>query len=336
MWNRLTGRPSEAADRQRSQKSGVTDTVKRRSSESSKKAATRGDDRERSFNPTSTSYSSSTRSAFPNTAPASVASSHAYASATPGEVSYEPPDLIRNASLVNNMPKSRTERSGRGGDGRDGEGRRDRSSSRDKQERRERRRKSDKPRRKSEPDRGINRSMKGYNGAAETSRGVFEDQIAAPGFAQFPGQTSGGFVGGPSSHVNAVSPRVEDQFPGQVHEQSNDPSRRPLSVNQGGPGLAADYYGDTGQSVSEQPGVRIQSPSLIIGAEPHLQPASSTVAPPPEPSTTGQTGAAASFYSGNISDDSFKAAAIISQLATPLHPTPPKRRPRPPHNTDRV
>ena len=307
MWNRLTGHLNEAADSQRSNKSGDSNKSKRRSSESSKKASTRGDDRERGFNPTSTSYSSTTRSAFPNTAPASVASSHAYASSKTQDVPCEAPNLIRNASLADSMPKSRTERSRRDEEERGAERRRERSSSREKTEARERRRKGGPPRRKSETDRGLPRAEAGFDGATdEHTRGVFEDQISAPGFAPFPGQTTGGFVGGPPSRLTAVSSRPVDQFPGQMHEPTIDPARKPLAINQGGPGLAADYYGDAGQSVSQQPGVRIQSPSLIIGAEPHLQPASATAAPPTEPSATGNVGAAASFYSGNISDDSYQ------------------------------
>ena len=79
-------------------------------------------------------------------------------------------------------------------------------------------------------------------------------------------------------------------------------SRLEISAGEGGPGLAAEYYGDAGESVAQQPGNRTHSPSLIVGAEPHLQPASSEAAPPIEPSQIGGTGAAASFYNEPFDD----------------------------------
>jgi hypothetical protein len=87
-------------------------------------------------------------------------------------------------------------------------------------------------------------------------------------------------------------------FPGQIPNQSAAPFRPPLSVDEGGPGLAADYYGDQGQSVLDQPGVRPKPPSVIVGAEPHLMPASPMAAPPVEPSAIGGVGAAADYFSG--------------------------------------
>ena len=95
-----------------------------------------------------------------------------------------------------------------------------------------------------------------------------------------------------------------------------------MSTSQGGLGLAAEYYGDTGESVAQQPGLRTHSPSLIVGAEPHLQPASSEAAPPIEPSQIGGTGAAASFYSQNLNDD---YTSTLDQHTTSNYSTAPSR-----------
>ena len=154
------------------------------------------------------------------------------------------------------------------------------------------------------------------NGETGRGPGDFSGQIAGTGFTQFPGQYEGAPQGAftvPSSHHEAASSHVQDQFPGQFPAESSAPYRPPLASAEGGPGLAAEYYGDTGQSVADQPGYRKHSPSLIIGAEPHLQPASSVAAPPPEPSQMGATGAAASFYSGEFEDDTLSTAHTTSK-----------------------
>ena len=52
----------------------------------------------------------------------------------------------------------------------------------------------------------------------------------------------------PSEH-EALSSHVPDQFPGQFPSESAEPYRPPLAASEGGPGLAAEYYGDAGQSV---------------------------------------------------------------------------------------
>lgn len=156
---------------------------------------------------------------------------------------------------------------------------------------------------------------------AETSRGPgdFTGQIAGSAITQFPGQYEGapqGSFTAPPSHHEAASSHVQDQFPGQFPAESSAPYSPPLASAEGGPGLAAEYYGDTGQSVADQPGYRKHSPSLIIGAEPHLQPASSVAAPPTEPSQMGATGAAASFYSGEFENDTSSTAHTTSKPYT--------------------
>ena len=89
----------------------------------------------------------------------------------------------------------------------------------------------------------------------------------------------------------------QNQFPGAVPDQYTKPYRPP--------GLASDYYGDQGESVSFQPGVRPNPPSIIHNADQaHLMEPTAEAKPPQEPSSLGQLGAAASFFAmdANTSD----------------------------------
>ena len=299
MWNRISGNsndkksdmPSEATRRNETEGSTTHRSAATVSSNSNKKSSSRNDDRDQGFNPNSKSYSFTSRSKFPGTASASVG------------FSYETlPGLVRNASLAGQMPKSRLERderdenedqytrSERRREHSEGEHRErsERSRSRDREgERRKRRSKRENKDKDRDQDWGLSKSEIGFSEGSETSKAL-----------------------GPNSdtidHSAAISSHVQDQFPGQFPTQSTAPYRPPLAASEGGPGLAAEYYGDTGESVAEQPGNRTNTPSLIIGAEPHLQPASSVAAPPPEPSASGEVGAAASFFSGSFDteDDS--------------------------------
>ena len=314
---------------QSSRRKGDDQASKRHRSESTvtsnptRQKASRGHDRNRGFTPTSRSYASTTKNSYPNTASPSVALSDSVVGGKP-DGQYIPPGLVRNASLADQMPTSKAGRDERDQDqerSHKSERRRERSLSRDRKQgekerqgsrerddkRRERKEKRDRKDQDRVKDRGLSRSESGYGDDYETSRAVgdFNDQVGSAGFMQFPGQYDGGFVGGPQAGPADISSHVQDQFPGQFPTQSSEPYRPPLAVSEGGPGLAAEYYGDAGQSVSDQPGVRLQSPSLIIGAEPHLQAASAVAAPPPEPSSTGGVGAAASFF-----NDSFTAEPI--------------------------
>lgn len=157
-----------------------------------------------------------------------------------------------------------------------------------------------------EKDRGLGRALTDDIGkttrAPTQASGRFSAQVGSAGFMQFPGQYDGpsGFMGGPAVPTPLISDHVPDQFPGQFPINSTAPYRPPLAKSEGGPGLAAEYYGDAGQSVAEQPGVRPHRPDVIIGAEPHLQAPSAVAAPPPEPSASGGVGAAASFFTGSF------------------------------------
>ncbi|OAL19659.1 hypothetical protein AYO22_09531 [Fonsecaea multimorphosa] len=81
----------------------------------------------------------------------------------------------------------------------------------------------------------------------------------------------------------------ENQFPGEVPSTYSQPYRPP--------GLAAEYYGDNGESVAFQPGVRPNAPNIVTSAEQaHLLEPTIEAKPPPEPSSMGQVGAAASYF----------------------------------------
>lgn len=324
MWSRILGRSNNAEENPSSpssrRKGSEQKSVKKRSesitSTNLAQEPSRGDGRDPGSQPTFKSYSSATRGTFPNNAPASIASSYATA---PGEQA-QPFSLGGDADIAEQMHRTKAERDERD-PVEDRERRRERrmeripspSTKRDGKERRrtqdnddekrERRRKSDKKEKDVLKTRGLENAVDGYGASAETTRGDFNTQIGEPGFVQFPGQTAGGFVGGPVAASHSMPAHVQEQFPNQFPSSTAEPYRPPLAITEGGPGLAADYYGDAGESVATQPGVRPQQPNLIVGAEPHLQPASSTAAPPPEPSATGHVGAAASFFSGSFESE---------------------------------
>ncbi len=90
----------------------------------------------------------------------------------------------------------------------------------------------------------------------------------------------------------------ENQFPGEVPDTYTQPYRPP--------GLASEYYGDHGESVQWQPGVRPNQPSIVTNAEyAHLMEPTVDAKPPPEPSSIGQVGAAAGYFgSANFDSDS--------------------------------
>lgn len=103
----------------------------------------------------------------------------------------------------------------------------------------------------------------------------------------------------------------ENQFPGEFPATYSKPYRPP--------GLAAEYYGDLGESVVFQPGVRPNQPSIVTSAEQaHLIEPTVEPRPPPEPSSVGQVGAAASYFE-----------TVPSDLDTGAQSTPS----RPPQNS---
>ena len=341
MWNRILGKSSElerkSSTPENLRKHGSERSTPRRpdsqkATESSRKT-TRSEEHDRGFNPTSTSYSSTTQNRYPGTASASIASSHATAFNDPTDEAYLPPGLVRNASLADQIPKTLP---------RDGEpavslvssskAETDKDDSATMEERRRRKqrqgtREKDEDWRESKS----HREKKRRNSGKGNERAISTDEIAYSNSQRTGGlPTNSSGVSGSSAFVGQHDPRpeyadgqpltqsshVQDQFPGQFPAQSAAPYRPPLAASEGGPGLAAEYYGDAGQSVIDQPGVRIHSPSLIVGAEPHLQAASVVAAPPPEPSASGAIGAAASFFDGTFSAGSDTEARPSQKPAT--------------------
>ncbi|GAE00189.1 involucrin repeat protein, putative, partial [Paecilomyces variotii No. 5] len=142
----------------------------------------------------------------------------------------------------------------------------------------------------------------------------FAAAISSPGFSQFPGQYDTTMSGAVPVSPASYDPHVPQQFPGQFPQDVSEPYRPPHPA-----GEAAEYYGDQGESVAQQPGVRPKPPSLIIGAEPHLLPASPSANPPPEPSSMGQVGAAADYYGdhSNLPDN------VAEQPSRPPKPSKP-------------
>ena len=343
MWTRKSSKSNGGKDDAQPQSSRRREGSRPRSDSKTsstlkKSSSSRGDDRDRGIEPISTGYTSAPQGPYSYTAEPSVASSYATAAANPTDYQTTSPDLIRSNSFPDQTyntkyrrdkstyeeqydgKERRSDRSrskdqakkSRGSDDRD-------DDKRERRERRERRRDLEK-----EKDRGISRSDS-YPQSTTRGPGDFDAQIHGSGFTQFPGQYDDSFTGGPGArpqHNEPLSSHVPDQFPGQFPSQSSGPYRPPLAKNEGGPGLASEYYGDAGESVHQQPGVRPQPPPLIIGAEPHLQPASAVEAPPPEPSSLGQIGAAASFY--NSTEDFGPGSAPIRPTQNPSssQPTP--------------
>ncbi|KAI9892970.1 MAG: hypothetical protein M1814_000854 [Vezdaea aestivalis] len=183
--------------------------------------------------------------------------------------------------------------------------RRHRSRSRDKDDR-----KKEKHRRHGDEDKDRGTSRAGPDVIEVGASGTYDDRVGGndQSFTQFPGQAiistasiPGGFPSeSPTHHTRPedFSSHIPDQFPGQFPAHAAQPYVPPESNENGGAGLAADYYGDQGESVAHQPGVRPHKPTLIVGAEPHLMAASAVSAPPVEPSAVGGVGAAASFFTG--------------------------------------
>ncbi|KAL8702004.1 MAG: hypothetical protein Q9224_000224, partial [Gallowayella concinna] len=332
MWNRIIGKSSEverkSSTSEHHRKSDGQRSTPRRSeslkSTTASRQTPRSEEHDRGFNPTSTSYSSTTQNQYPGTASASIASSYATAFNDTTNQAYLPPRLNRNASLADQITKTsagdgsrpaaldltgKKEKEKEKGDSEtmeDKRARKERRSTRDRDEdRRETKGRRDNKRRNSE--KGKERTMstdeaayinaQGSDSIRTTSMGLNGRSSSVPLAGQHDDHGSGYIDRQP----RAKSSHVQDQFPGQFPAQAAAPYRPRVAASEGGPGLAAEYYGDAGQSVVDQPGVRTQSPSLIVGAEPHLQSASAVAAPPLEPSASGGIGAAASFFNGTFS-----------------------------------
>lgn len=310
MWSRLTGGNSSASNN-RDSKDDESSRRRRTGGESTRARRDRDSDLRSVVSSTSTRKPSRR-----DTAPSSIAS---FATAFD-----EMPRARANDDLYDDPRDSRDERYSRRRDGRDGRderpssyaessastSRRDRSRSRDRDDKdrkkskdkdkdKDKDRKSDKRRSTRSERSGSASQAGGYRGdivdsPREPTRS-FSGQIASGGFSQFPGQAGAPVMSGalpPSSpHIppGEMSSHVQDQFPGQdpmQYTSSALPGRNPF-------GAAAEYYNDQGESVMQQPGVRPDQPSVIIGQDtPHLMSASAH----PNPVADTGSGAAADFY----------------------------------------
>ncbi|RLL98199.1 hypothetical protein CFD26_104505 [Aspergillus turcosus] len=274
------GRSSDARSTTSSSKSSSRRRTNSKASSTTSRKSTRGDDRDRGLGDLSAYPSSGNGSKryAPSAAGDSVASS--YATADPG-ISVEHDRII-----IERTPKRRDtdEESGRDrySDIRDRDGRsshrrdRDRSQSRE----RERPRSERNDRAQLEDD-----NVEPRDRRRERSRTQSGDTYLPPLSTAMPVQPNPPTV---------YDPHVQQQFPGQFPTSVAEPYRPPNPA-----GEAADYYGDQGQSVAEQPGVRPQPPSVIPNSQAHLMAASPVANPPPEPSSMGQVGAAAAYFADN-------------------------------------
>lgn len=302
---------------------------KRRRAESSASTSSSRKQRE-GYLPSSTAFASSSRSASAGFAPASIASSHATASNNAPH--HEEPRLIRTESVRDRREHDRRKERSRSCDRKGREGDRPRSRSLGDEGNRRRRRSTSRERRKAEEreerdrrksrDQGVSRS-----GTGETRRSSRGDVFISNGDHN---PSAGSHSRGPSSQTFATdaingsgsksyptnSPLVTAQFPGQFPVQSTAPYRPPLSVKEGGPGLAADYYGTYEQPLVEQPALRPRPASVITATQPHQQSPPSISNPPPALAAMGGVGPATSFHSGTNSSGHGPAPALstVGQL----------------------
>ncbi|PWY70422.1 hypothetical protein BO70DRAFT_343404 [Aspergillus heteromorphus CBS 117.55] len=248
-----------------SSKSGSRRKTDSKSSTVSRKSS-RGDDRDRGLGDLSTYRSSSSRSKryAPSAAGESVASS--YATADQG------PPIESERIVIERAPRRRdseeTDRRDRYRDNGDGEEKPYRRRDRVRSPSRER------ERTRTEREERRRRTQSGDMYASPITTGTPTTSMPS------------------SPNVHAFyDPHVPQQFPGQFPTYVAEPYRPPHPA-----GEAAEYYGDQGQSVQDQPGVRPKPPLVIPEDQAHLMTASPVANPPPEPSSMGQVGAAAAYF----------------------------------------
>lgn len=306
------GRSASTSDARSTTSSSSKITRRKTESKSaSSRKSSRGDDRDRGLGdlsayPPSTSGS---RRGPPSVAGESVAST--FVTAEPDVIEY--PDR----TIVERTPKRKdSDRESKSSRRRE----RDRSESRERERRRASRRSGDddyeddrdRERDRDRRDRSRTHSGDPYVPPISTAMpssapgAQFAADIAAPGFSQFPMQydsamqppvtTAPGYLPAHDTSPVAYDPHVQQQFPGQFPSGTAQPYFPPNNPA----GAAADYYGDQGQSVNDQPGVRPQQPAIIPNSQAHLMAASPTANPPPEPSSLGQVGAAAAYFTDDI------------------------------------
>ncbi|KAE8145202.1 hypothetical protein BDV25DRAFT_144874 [Aspergillus avenaceus] len=323
------GRSSDTRSTSSSQKSSRRRTDSRASSTVSGKSS-RGDDRDRGLGDPSTYPSFGTRSKryAPSAAGDSVASSYATA---------EPGSLAESDRIIERSPKRRETNDSEYRDPYqdaselDGNPRRRQDRARSPSRERERRRpnRDDHPNEMDNDDHGNRRERKRaqsgdiYMSPTSVAGANLIPDMPGPDHPQFPPpiHSAHPVTSMPSSPnvTGTYDPNAHQQFPGQFPAFIAEPYRPPNPA-----GEAAEYYGDQGQSVAQQPGVRPKPPTVIPNSQPHLMSASPTANPPPEPSSMGEVGAAAAYY-----DD----VELENQASTQSNYSPSSAAPRPPRPT---
>jgi serine/arginine repetitive matrix protein 2 len=306
MWTRLSGKSDGSKDR---------DDEKRRSGSSS----TRRSKGAESIVSSSSARRPSARESR-SRAPESVASSYAtFATAQDNR-----DDARSNADLYDDPRDDDRRRRYREDDERSTYTRKERSRSRDrggkdqkkekdskdkdKDKREKRKSRSEaggaRPQELVESPRRGTRSVAGQMESGAVSPYVSSGAMSSHVQAQFPGQNPSQFTaphmsssGSPMMSgglpAGTMSSHVQAQFPGQNPAQFTGPSMPPGPVHTDSFGEAAAYYGDFGESVQHQPGVRPDRPSTIVPLDtPHLISASAQ----PNPVADTGSGAAAEFY----------------------------------------
>jgi len=271
MWVRFKGKSD-----------GAKDDEKRRRSDSSTTRRSKGPE---SVVSTSSSRRPSGRGSRSN-APESVASSYA----TFATARDDRDEMISNADLYED-PRD-DDRSRRRRDEDDVErsvySRRDRSRSRD---RGDGDRKKDRKKRKSRSEAGSSRPAEIVESPRQGARSV--PGLTENGSTTRGPEQNGSYMMSGGLPAGALSSHVHDQFPGQNPAHFAPPFVPQGPVHTNSFGEAAEYYGDQGESVQHQPGVRIERPSVIIPVDQaHLMAASAQANPIAD---TG-SGAAAEFY----------------------------------------
>ncbi|KAB8267440.1 hypothetical protein BDV30DRAFT_231598 [Aspergillus minisclerotigenes] len=322
------GRSSDARSSSSSTSSSRRRTESKASSTVSRKPS-RGDDRDRGLGDLSAYQTSGNRSKryAPSAAGDSVASS--YATAEPHSVIEPDRNVIERAPRRRDTDDS--ERRDRYSDSDDSDDkprrRRNRSRSQSRERTSERPDNTDeldngnrggghrRERRRTQPDELPSVPISGAEADLAPKVGTFDYPQFPPPFHDTHPVTSM-----PSSpNVPGVyDPHVQQQFPGQFPAFVAEP----YPPNPAG--AAADYYGDQGQSVAQQPGVRPEPPKIIPNTQAHLMPASPHPNPPQEPSSMGQTPAAADYYADDT-DPEIQAPEHSSK--PPAGPTPKPPRP---------
>src|SRR5579862_7169599 len=296
MWNRLTKALDDRKSNDRWDDEPISPGPRRRTesivtSSSGRKpsSATRGDDRDRServYIPTSTSYASTLSSTVGRDDRGRAGEFDTDRERRSDRERRRDSDNFQSngKSGKDRSSKDSERRRDRGYEDERGSRRgdskrdRDRSRSRDRDRDRDRDRRDSKKNRERSRDRAgeakdyerdeKRRDMKGTGtGSSSVTRGKEERRSERGGRDQGVSRAGPPDGGANSAQASgAFSAQIGGQnfnpFPGQIPNQSAAPFRPPLSVDEGGPGLAADYYGDQGQSVLDQPGVRPKPPSV--------------------------------------------------------------------------